>query len=98
MSLAIECGATTSDVFLVDDDGNIQKRLLLGSANYVLMDESELEGFFLEIRHNLLTFRIHSIGIGMPGIVDIKDRQVKNFNVSFYTTINTSEEIESFIL
>lgn len=78
MSLAIECGATSSEVFVVGDDGNIQKQFLFGSANYRLMDESSLEVFFRNIRDRLLSYPIHSIGIGIAGIVDSTDKEVCN--------------------
>lgn len=76
MSLAIECGATSSDAILVADDCSIQKHFRLGSANYQLMGEEKLEIFLQDIRDHLLSFPIHSIGMGMPGIVDSTDVQV----------------------
>lgn len=76
MSLAIECGATSSDVILVADNGNIQKHFRLGSANYQLMDDEQLEIFFHNIGDRLISLPVHSIGIGMPGIVDSTDVQV----------------------
>ncbi len=76
MSLAIECGATSSDAILIADDGTIQKHIRLGSANYQLMDEDKIKVFFQEIREFLFSYPIHCIGVGMPGVVDIADVQV----------------------
>lgn len=76
MSLSVECGASSSDVILVADNGSIQKHFCLGSANYQLMDEEKLEVFFRKIHGHLSALPIHSIGIGMPGIVDSTDVQV----------------------
>lgn len=76
MSLAIECGATSSDAILVDDSGSIQKHIRLGSANYQLIGEEKLETFFRDIHDQLLSFPIHSVGVGMPGIIDAIDVQV----------------------
>lgn len=76
MSLAIECGATSSDVVLVADNGSIQKHIRFGSANYQLMGEEKLEIFLQDIRDHLLSLPIRSIGVGMPGIVDSADVQV----------------------
>lgn len=77
MSLAIECGATSSDVILVTDSGIIQKYFRSGSANYRLMDEEKLELFFQDINSVLHSFSIDSIGLGMPGILDSTDVQVR---------------------
>lgn len=76
MSLAIECGATSSDAILVADNGSIHKHFRFGSANYQLMDEEKLRVFFQDIHDHLLAFPIHSVGVGMPGIVDSTDTQV----------------------
>lgn len=76
MSIAVECGATSSDVVLVADDGIIQKHIRLGSANYQLMDEKKLKFFFESIHGYVHELPIHSIAIGMPGIVDHTDVRV----------------------
>ncbi|KAJ6640119.1 N-acetylmuramic acid 6-phosphate etherase, partial [Pseudolycoriella hygida] len=74
MSLAIECGATSSDVVLLADDGAVRKHFRLGPANYQLMDEEEVDNFF-QVIQRLHSDPIHSIGVGMPGILDAADVQ-----------------------
>lgn len=76
MSLAIECGATSSDAIFVTDDGSVKKHIRLGAANYKLIDEAKLKNFFKEIHEILSSFSIRSIGVGLPGILDSADATV----------------------
>jgi hypothetical protein len=75
MSLAIECGATHSSVLYMDGEKEL-KRLTMGSANFKMMSEPDLEGFFQSISTTLGKIPVNELGIGMPGIITEADVQV----------------------
>ena len=89
MSLAIECGATSSVVVYVAPEvegTDIQyeqtTRFHYGPANYKLLKPLELERFFRTIHDEIDKPAVRSLAVAMPGILNDFDRKVSLFFVT----------------
>jgi hypothetical protein len=78
MSLAIESGATSSSVVYIPDGSgkNETLRFRLGPANFCLMTHNQLSEYFREIKSALKGASVRTVGIGMPGILNEKNKNV----------------------
>lgn len=77
MSLAIECGATSSSILYLNSEKGLNFKFQMGPANYKILSSMELEGLFRNIKVKLGNdCQVIQGGIGMPGIMTDEDKLV----------------------
>lgn len=72
LSIGIDVGATKIECAMVDDQGNILKRLNMKSWEFPSLQEN-VDHLFALVDHLLVLFgreNVHYIGMGLPGTVD----------------------------